>query len=72
MESDELAQKLFSLQTSPKQVLILAAKKVGGYVGFEPISVSEEDGIAIILVDPVMLSCDECESQTCDPKNPMC
>lgn len=72
MTSDELAQKLFSLPSSPKQVLIIAAKKAGGYVGFEPISVDEENDMAIIMVDPVMLSCDECEAKTCDPANPTC
>ena len=65
MEADKLAEKLFSLQTSPKQVMILAAKKFGGYVGFEPIDIYEEDGVAIILVDPVQISCDDCEDKEC-------
>jgi hypothetical protein len=72
MDANEMAEKLFALKTSPKQVLIIAAKASGGYVGFEPISVDEEDGMAIIMVDPVMLSCDECEAKTCDPTNQAC
>jgi hypothetical protein len=62
MTSDELAQKLFSLVSSPEQVLLLAAKKDGGFLGFEPISVTEEDGIAVILLDPVRLDCEDCEN----------
>jgi hypothetical protein len=53
MTADDLANKLFSLNPLPLEVLIIAQRSDGRFAAFEPVEVSEERGYAIIVLSPI-------------------
>ena len=75
MTADELARKLLALQTSPQDVVLVVVKKGGGFMGFEPAGVYEENGVAIVILDPVEIETKDGSTdswETCGYRGSVC